>query len=462
MVVKKAFDPEAGAVERAEALEPQHAMGQLDLVARSLVRYPAQSVWQMDTQALPRVLGAYRTRMRNFAAAHIAPHALELDAEKDSDTLKKIFRAAAAEDIFADLLPPPFGNGKFAVAVHPMPFFISLKAEEVCTACGGIGLALLAHGLGTAPIVLSGDLRAIPRFLPRVLGRPEHGGMPAIAAYAITEPAAGSDVEESHGASLYRPGTVAKRVPHGWLINGRKVFISGGDIADYVSVFAALENEGMESWTLFLVEKNSAGFSVGRNEKKMGQRASSASELVFEDVFVPDDHVIGGLRNGWAINRAVLNYSRVPVAAIALGIARGALEAAEAFASRERLGNRRLIDYQEIQLAISNMMIQTSAMRALVWQSANHWTVRQYRASAAKVFCSDTAVAVCRQAMELMGNHGFFASGYAEKSWRDARLTQIYEGTNQINRLAVIEDQWRELEEAANKWQSAKLCPEEQ
>lgn len=434
--------------ERLEKLEPHRAMGKLDLAARSLVRYDNASVWDIDTSTLPHSLATYRTRIRNFAARHIRPHTLTLDEHKNPSLLKDIFIAAAAEDIFADLLPPPFGNGRFAVAVHPMPLFYSLKAEELCAACGGIGLALLAHGLGTAPIFLSGDIAAAAKFLPEILRRPPPGEFPKIAAYAITEPAAGSDVEDSHGASLYKPGTVAHRVAGGWLINGRKVFISGGDIASHVSVFAALENEGMESWTLFLVEKDFAGFSLGRNEKKLGQRASSATELVFENVYVPDDHVIGGLRNGWAINRAVLNYSRIPVAAIALGIARGALEAAEAFAGSEKLGSKRLIDYQEIQLALAQMMIQTSAMRAMVWQSANHWTIRQYRASAAKVFCSDMAVSVCKQAMDLLGNHGFMAAALAEKSWRDARLTQIYEGTNQINRLAVIEDQWDELENA--------------
>jgi len=439
--------------ERRARLEPHAAMRRLDVVARTLVSYESESIWDMDTATLPAALAAYRTRIRDFAAKYVRPHSRTLDHEKDPALLSEIFSAAAVENIFADLLPPPFGNGRFAVAVHPMPLFYSLKAEELCAACGGIGLALLAHGLGTAPIVLSGDVAAASRFLPEILRKPATGEFPAIVAYAITEPAAGSDVEESHGASLYHPGTIARRVTGGWLLNGRKVFISGGDIASYISVFAALENEGMESWTLFLVRRGFAGFSVARNEKKMGQRASSASELVFENVYVPDDHVIGGLRNGWAINRAVLNYSRVPVAAIALGIARGALEIAESFVARQKLGQKRLIDYQEVQLVISQMMIQVSAMRAMVWQSANSWTVRQYRASAAKVFCSDTAVAVCRQAMEILGNHGFMASTGVEKTWRDARLTQIYEGTNQINRLAAIEDQWHEFDRLTNNSQ---------
>ncbi len=178
----------------------------------------------------------------------------------------------------------------------------------------------------------------------------------------------------------------------------------------------------------------------------MGQRLSSASELIFENVFVPDDHVIGRLRQGWALNRATLNFSRIPVGAIALGIARGAMESAVRFVCRNRLGGRSLIHYQEVQLAVAEMLTLTSAMRAMIWQHARTWRPNQARASMTKVFCSDHAVEVCNIAMDLLGNHGFLHQAGVEKAFRDARLTQIYEGTNDINRLAVIEDQAEWLE----------------
>jgi butyryl-CoA dehydrogenase len=264
-------------------------------------------------------------------------------------------------------------------------------------------------------------------------------------AFAITEPGAGSDAQDGRGASLYRPTTTAKKVEGGWLLNGTKIFISGGDIAQSVSVFAALEGEGMDSWSCFLLQRGMDGFTVGRKESKMGQRASAATELIMDNVFVPDSHLVGELYQGWGINRAVLNYSRIPVGAIALGIARGAMESAVEFASSQSQGGKPLINYQEVQLAIAQMLMEVSAMRCMVWNFANTWTLRQSRASMAKTFCSDTAVKVCERAMELMGNHGILHHKRAEKAYRDARLTQIYEGTNEINRLAVIEDQMEEL-----------------
>jgi alkylation response protein AidB-like acyl-CoA dehydrogenase len=188
-------------------------------------------------------------------------------------------------------------------------------------------MLLSAHSLGVLPIIFAGELGAIRRFvLPAY--RQSLAGDPHIFAYAITEPSAGSDAEEGHGASSRRPGTVAKRVNGGWSLRGRKVFISGGDIAKSITVFAALENEGIESWTCFLVTSDMPGFEVVRNELKMGMRASAAAEIAFHDVFVPDDHVIGKPRQGWAINRATLNASRYAVAGMGVGLAQGATEAA--------------------------------------------------------------------------------------------------------------------------------------
>jgi len=207
-----------------------------------------------------------------------------------------------------------------------------------------------------------------------------------------------------------------------------------------VTVFAALEGEGIESWTCFLVRKNMPGFSVVRNELKMGMRASSAAELEFDHVFVPDSHVIGGLRNGWAINRSILNLSRLPVAAMAVGFAQGATDAAMDFVCRYKLGGKGLIHYQETQLELAQMVADTSAIRSLVWQSSQSWVSTQGKSALNKFYCTDLAVKVCERAMDMMSNHGGLHCNSAEKAFRDARLTQIFEGTNQINRLALIED----------------------
>lgn len=430
----------AGHVPPSHPLSPRRAFRDLRSWVRRGVDLDPTSLWEQDTAALPRALGAYRRRVRRFAETALAPAALRIDADGDHAGADAVVRAAAREGLYSDLLPWPLGSLSPALAHRPPQWVQSVKMEELCAACGGLGLMIGAHGLGAMPILLAGDRRLVRRhFLPAL--RACAAGEPRLFAFAITEPAAGSDVEDGEGASRCRPGTVARRVSGGWRLRGRKVFISGGDLAHAVTVFAALEGEGMESWTCFLVLAGTEGFVLGRNELKMGQRASSATELVFDDAFVPDDRVVGGLRRGWAINRAVLDFSRIPVGAIALGIARGALDRTVAFARDARLAGRSLLDFQDVQIRVAQMLGDVAAMRALVWQSGSRWRPNQAKASMTKVFCSDTAVRVCEDAMELLGNHAVLASNGVEKAYRDARLTQIYEGTNQINRLSAIEDQ---------------------
>jgi acyl-CoA dehydrogenase len=315
-----------------------------------------------------------------------------------------------------------------------------LKAEEFCAACGGLGNVLLAHELGMAPMFVCGDLGVVFGWMRRVY-REIRRGEPAIGAFAITEPEAGSDVEETEGAATARIGCRAAKVDGGWRISGRKVFISNGAIARWVTLFAAEQGGGVETWSCFLLDDAMDGFATGRSEKKMGQRAADATELILDEVFVPDDRVIGPVGAGWAINRNVLNFSRPVVGAIALGIARGAFERALHFCRENRLANRPLMSYQDVQLELADMLMKLSAMRATAWHAVRYRLPFQAAGSIAKVFCSDTAWEVCNQAMELLGDHGYLHDHGVEKAARDARLTQIYEGTNQINRLAILESQ---------------------
>ncbi|HEY6098019.1 MAG TPA: acyl-CoA dehydrogenase family protein [Anaeromyxobacter sp.] len=443
-----------GHLDPAHALHPRAAFARLPAAVRALVAYDPAPLWEADTRLLPGPLRRYRRKVREFATRVLAPRALAADRQPHGKEEREVLLAAAREGHLTDLLPWPLGSLPWSRARYPLALAHCIKMEELCAACGGLGLLIGAHALGSIPLLLSGDVRAIRRFLLPAYRR-TRAGEPQVFAFAITEPGAGSDVEESAGAALARPGTRARRVEGGFRLSGRKIFISGGDIAEHVTVFAALEDEGMLSWTCFLVSRGMPGFSVVRRELKMGQRASGAAELLFEDVFVPDGHVVGGLRRGWAINRATLNISRVPVAAIALGIARGAVEAAVEFARRSQPGVRPLVERQDVQLEIARLWTELAAMRALVWQSASRWTARQARASMAKVFCSDAAVRVCERAMALMTERGLLHENRAEKAFRDARLTQIYEGTNQINLLAVVEDQLEELAPRASRQPAA-------
>ena len=315
-----------------------------------------------------------------------------------------------------------------------------LIVEEFSRACGGLMLLLSAHHLGCMPLLVSGNMSAILGHLASVYRSCERGE-PQLVAYAITEPAGGSDVEEGHGAETYRPGVVAPPTEGGYKLNGRKCFISGGDLAKTAIVFASLQGEGMESWTCFYVDCDAPGYNVARTELKMGMRASGAAEIELTDVFVPSDRVIGGLRNGWALNRATLNASRIPVASMGVGFARAATETAIEFARSYKVGGKALIHYQDVQLHLATMVAETRAIRSLVWQEARAaWKPRQLNASLCKFHVTDRAQHVSEMAMDLLADHGGRYHQKVEKIFRDVRLTRIFEGTNQINRLSMVED----------------------
>ncbi|MBW1797582.1 MAG: acyl-CoA/acyl-ACP dehydrogenase [Deltaproteobacteria bacterium] len=387
-------------------LTPSRSRLALGPLGRFMYDARALSIWDRDTATLPFPYRRLRKRYRAFAREYIAPHALKADADPYSIDVRDLFIKSASRGFQTELLPQPLGTMKFSSLLRSFLLGPVLKAEEFCAACGGLGLSLLAHELGMAPLFVCGDSRAVLRWMWRIY-REIKRGEPAIAAFAITEPDAGSDMEETVGAASARLSCRGRKVAGGWRLSGRKCFISDGAVARWVTLFAAPEGRGLESWTCYLLDKSMQGFSVGRTERKMGQRAADASELILEDVFVPDKRVIGPVGAGWAINRNVLNFSRPVVGAIAMGIARGAFEHSVRFCNENRL-------YR------------------FPFQAAG---------SMAKVFCSDTAWEVCNQAMELLGDHGYLHSQSVEKAARDARLTQIYEGTNQINRLAIFESQ---------------------
>lgn len=437
----------SGHVAPGDAFDPLAAVDQLPALGRLLTRYRrSEDLWKVDAAMLPWPLRRLRRQVRAFAERELRPRAERLDraralpAGELDPAAPALLRAAAREGLLSNLLPRPLGSLAPSLAVYPVPLRLAVQVEELARVDGGQALLLSAHQLGLAPLALSGDLKAWRRFLLPAL-RELRRGEPHVFAFAITEPAGGSNVQDGAAAASYQPELVALRGEGGWYLRGWKRYISGGDIAGSVTVCAALEGEGMASWTCFLVRRDMPGFHLRGTELKMGMRASGAATLQLDDVFVPDSHVIGGLRRGWAISRATLNASRLPVAALAVGLAAGATEAALEFALRQRLGGRPLIDYQEIQLQVAQMIGETRALRSLVWAMARQsWQPRQANASVAKFNASDRAQHVCELAMELMGNHGGLADNRVERFYRDVRLTRIFEGTNEINRLAVIED----------------------
>lgn len=439
-----------GHVAAQHALSPRTAQANLPASIRLLYLTTPQNLWTIETARLPRSLQRLRHQARAFAEQAIAPLALPIDAAphwpvgEHPQPLQDLLVRAGRAGWLTDVLPWPFGSMPLARARHSLQWQASIKVEEFSRACGGLMLLLSAHSLGIAPLLLSGSVPTLRRFLLPAF-RETTQGRPHLFAFAITEPSAGSDAEDGHGAALAKPALVARRAPGGWVLNGRKCFISGGDLAQSLTVFAAIEGEGFESWTCFLVQRGMPGFKPVRTELKMGMRASGAAELEFVDVFVPDANVVGSVRGGWSLNRQTLNLSRLPVASMAVGLAQSACDIATDFACRMQLGGKALIHQQDVQLALAQMIAETSTIRGQLWACARDWRPRQGVASMNKFNATDTAMRVINQAMDLLGNHALLHSQRIEKVYRDARLTQIFEGTNQINRLAVIEDLQEDL-----------------
>jgi alkylation response protein AidB-like acyl-CoA dehydrogenase len=432
----------AGLAEQIEALKIRQSRDRLTVIGRMLVDGRDLSLWEHDTKTLPRGARVWRRRARAFARERIRPLTAMADRDPASFDPKALVGAAARKGFQTQLFVPPFGRASVTTYLRSATLPIAVIAEEFATECGGLALLLLAHNLGVVPLLLSGHVRTLVRHFLPLYFKTSWLGDSTTFAFAITEPEAGSDVESCEGAAQARLNATARPVQGGYILNGSKVFISDGAIADRITFYARIEGEGVESWTCFLIDKTMPGVSVGRHEKKMGQRAADASEIILEDVFVPRRNIVGKLRSGWPNNHNVLNYSRPVVAAMALGHGRGAFERALAFCRGAERGGRRLIECRDVQYELADMVTALAAARAMIWRACRNFRANQPLSSIAKVFASDTAVRVCNQAMELMGDAGYMHAHGVERAWRDSRLTQIYEGTNQINRYDIIEHQW--------------------
>ena len=316
---------------------------------------------------------------------------------------------------------------------------VAVVIEEFCKACSGIGLIYGAHGLGIAPILLSFNWRLWRRYFPP-MAETWKTDRPEMAAFAITEPGAGSDAEDPVGGAKAKLAAFAKKVPGGWNLNGRKCFISNGSVASLVTVFASVERQdGIRAWTCFVVKRGQEGFSVGRVEDKLGQRASPAAELIFEDVFVSDEDVVGPEKGGWDLNTFTLDASRGPVGAIALGIAQGAFDRTFDYCLETRRNGKPLIEHGWVKQTLGEMAAKLEAARSLVYRACSVFPPSGKLSAMAKSFSSDVGMEVCSRCVEILGPEGLERDNLVEKHYRDAKLCQIYEGTNQINRLRIME-----------------------
>lgn len=303
-----------------------------------------------------------------------------------------------------------------------------VAVEELSKVCSGIALSIAATALGAFPIVLFGTHEQKQKYLTRV-AKGE-----CLAAFGLTEANAGSD---AGGIS-----TTAKRDGDDFIINGTKQWITNGGEAEIYTVLTETDkSKGPRGATAFIVEKDTPGFTFGKKENKMGIRASSTRELIFQDCRVPKENMLGKEGSGFLVAMKTFDTSRPGVAAQALGIAAGALEEAVAYSRQRRQFGKPICSFQGLQFMLADMATQVEAARTLVYQAARHIDSGAKDVSKisamAKMYASDVAMKVTTDAVQVLGGYGYMKEYPVEKMMRDAKITQIYEGTNQIQREII-------------------------
>ena len=365
---------------------------------------------------------ALRDLVRGFAEREIAPVALRLDAEQrhSPELVAKYFEIGCLH--YA--VPEEYGGGGLGALEG------CLLAEELAAACGGVASVLGGNTLGLTPLLIAGS----PELKAELL--PAHTAGPNLAAFCLTEAGAGSD------AAAMR--STARRDGDAYVISGSKTFITNGGVASLLSVFA-LEDPaaGRKGISAFMVPAHTPGVSLGKKEDKMGQRAADTREVVFDGVRVPARYRLGGGLDGFKIAMMTLDESRATVGAAAVGIARAAMETAAAYAKERSQFGRPIAEQQAIQLMLADMAMRVEAARLLCWQAAwlrDHGRRNTRESAIAKCFAGDAAMEVTTDAVQILGGYGYMKEYRVEKYMRDAKLHQIYEGTNEIQRLVIARE----------------------
>jgi alkylation response protein AidB-like acyl-CoA dehydrogenase len=313
---------------------------------------------------------------------------------------------------------------------------LAIAVEELSKVDAACGLLVADHELGSLPIMLAGDEEQKQRFLPQ-LATGEH-----LAAFALTEPAAGSDVARLRCRAI--------KDGDSYILNGTKNFITNGGVADIITVYAVTDPEGKphKSAGVFVVEKETSGFSVGKKEDKLGIRWSDTVELIFEDCKIPAENLLGQEGEGFHVMMKTLDFSRPGVAAQALGIAAGALEYSTAYAKERESFGKPIIRHQGVGFKLAEMAMRIEAARQLLYKTCalyqeqpkdmSRMSPELIRMSAmSKCYCGDVAMWATIEAVQVLGGYGYIKEFPVERMMRDAKITQIYEGTNEIMRLVI-------------------------
>ncbi len=363
-----------------------------------------------------------RDLARKFARTEMAPHAAECDRAPRFP--EEIYRKAFDLGLMNLNVPADYGGSGLA------SFEQCLIVEELAYACGGMTTSIIANCLALEPILLDGTPEQKERFLQPFCAEYH------LASFALTEPSGGSD------AGTMR--TVARRDGDHYVLSGEKCFITNAPHASLYTVFAtvdpSLRHKGV---TAFVVPRSAPGVLPGKDEDKMGHRASSTSTIRFEDVRVPATDRLGAEGGGFSLAMRTLDQTRTPIGALATGIAQAALDHAAAYSLKRQTFGKPISEHQAIQIKLANMVQAVHAARLLTWHAA--WTIDRgqkgtLESSIAKCFASDAALHVADEAIQTFGGYGYMKEYPVEKLLRDAKLTQIYEGANEIQRTVIARE----------------------
>ncbi|TME71445.1 MAG: acyl-CoA dehydrogenase [Chloroflexi bacterium] len=371
---------------------------------------------------------------RDFAREKVLPRAREIDEQ--GRVPRELIAEMASLGFLGIYVPETYGGAGLDALSY------ALVSEEINRACASTGVVMSSHvSLVVDPLLHYGSDAQKDRFL-RALATGERLG-----CFALSEPASGSD------AAAMR--TSARRDGDAWVLNGTKNFITNGASADIAVVFAQTQPDGGSTGgserakarhrgiAAFIVEKGTPGFSVGKLEHKLGIRGSDTAQLLFQDCRVPAANLLGGAGEGFKIALSTLDGGRISIAAQAVGIARACLEDSLAYAKEREAFGKKIVEFQAIQWKLADMATEIDAARLLVWRAAtlkDRGEDHILAAAQAKLFASDVAVRAARECVQIFGGYGYLTDFPAERHYRDAKITEIYEGTSEIMNLVIAEE----------------------
>ena len=364
-----------------------------------------------------------RNTVRRIAVEQFAPRAAEID-EKEEFPWEN-FKILSENGLLGVQIPEPYGGTEAGM------LSLILTVEEVARCCAATSVMLTTQALTCDPILIGGTEDQKKTYLYRLASGQ------CLGATGITEPGAGSDVSGMN--------TVATRVDGGYLLNGSKIFITNGGVSEIILVVCYTDkSKGNKGISIFIVEKGDEGFSVGKEEHKMGIHGSETRELVFDNVFLEENRLLGGVEgSGFKVLMKTFNYTRPAVGAQALGIAQGALDAVISYTKERTQFGQPLASFQGLRWMIAEMALAVETARTMVYRAASLIDTTPdspdvpMLSSMAKWYASDVAMKVTTDAVQCLGGYGYTREYPVERMMRDAKITQIYEGTNQVQRIIV-------------------------